>query len=116
MAAPGRLSRYRFCSAVTDEDGTVFLTDPEPFGYEDLPDNQRHKVVEGDNLWALASRYFDVHGIDNPAELWWVIAEFQPDPVFDPTIKLEIGRVMHIPSVRTVLEDIFSESRRAEHL
>jgi hypothetical protein len=115
MGAPGLLSRYRFCSATASE-GTVSLSDREPFGYEDYSDNLRHKVVEGDSLWSLASIYFDVPGIEEPAELWWVIADFQPDPIFDPTIKLEIGRVMHIPSVRTVLEDIFSEDRRSEHL
>jgi hypothetical protein len=49
-----------------------------------------------------------------PAGLWWVIADFQPDPVHDPTLSLEPGRVLVVPSIRTVQEEIFSETRRAE--
>jgi hypothetical protein len=43
-----------------------------------------------------------------------VIADFQPDPIHDPTLELEPGRVLVIASLRTVLEEIFSESRREE--
>ena len=46
------------------------------------------------------------------AALWWVIADFQPEPVHDPTRALEVGRVMFIPSERTLVEEVFSSRRR----
>jgi hypothetical protein len=46
--------------------------------------------------------------------LWWVIADFQSDPIHDPTRKLKRGRVLIIPSERTLTEEIFSERRRRE--
>lgn len=115
VARPGLLSRYRFCFIV-EEDGVSFLTDREPYGYRDLPDNRRHKVRGGERLWTLAGRYFALPGtIARPTDLWWVIADFQPEPIFDPTVKLEVGRVIHIPSHRTLLEEIFASSRKELH-
>lgn len=107
---PRRLSRYTFTEAYTDAEGDRVLTDPDPYRYRDFPDNRVHIIAEGDTLWALAGRYFP--GFANPEELWWVIADFQPDPVHDPTLKLAPGRTLVIPSVRTVVEEIFSENRR----
>jgi hypothetical protein len=43
-----------------------------------------------------------------------VIADFQADPIHDPTLSLALGRELAIPSVRTVVEEVFSESRRDE--
>jgi len=43
-----------------------------------------------------------------------VIADFQPDPVHDPTLSLDLGRVLFIPSVRVVTEEVFAEARRQE--
>jgi hypothetical protein len=42
------------------------------------------------------------------------IADFQPDPVHDPTLSLDLGRVLFIPSVRVVTEEVFAEARRQE--
>lgn len=110
---PRRLSRYTFTEAFTDADGDRVLTDPDPFRFKDFPDNRIHVVTEGDTLWSLAGRYFGgSRGFEVPEDLWWVIADFQPDPIHDPTLKLTPGRAMVIPSVRTVLEEVFSETRR----
>lgn len=107
---PRRLSRYTFTTAYTDADGDRVLTDPELFGYHDYPDNRLHTVVEGDTLWSLAGRFFT--GFETPEELFWVIADFQPKPIHDPTLKLAPGTILVIPSVRTILEEVFSEKRR----
>lgn len=108
---PPRLySRHTFCEAVIDDAGRLYLTDREPYGYRDLPDNRTHRVAEGDTLQTLAARYFAE--LPDPAWLWWVIADFQPDPIFDPTIALAPGAVLIIPSVQTVLSRIFDEARR----
>jgi hypothetical protein len=101
-----------FTSAVQDDEGRLVLTDREPFRFRSLPDNRQHVVKEGETIFSLAGRYFAP--LPRPAGLWWVIADFQPDPIHDPTIALEPGRVLVIPSVRTVQEEIFSERRRGE--
>jgi hypothetical protein len=115
MSSPGLLSRYRYCFLVQEGEIT-WLSDREPFPYQPFEDNRRHVVRQGDTLWGLAARYFRLPGIiDRPSDLWSLIADFQPEPVFDPTVRLEVGRVVHIPSFRTVFERIFAESRRAAH-
>jgi hypothetical protein len=109
---PRRFSRHTFTSAVKDDEGRLFLTEREPFRFRSLPDNRQHVVKEGETLFSLAGRYFAP--LPRPAGLWWVIADFQPDPIHDPTVALEPGRVLVVPSIRTVQEEVFSETRRAE--
>lgn len=109
---PRAFSRHLFCEATVDDEGDLVLNEPEAFDFVDLPDNRTHVVAEGDTLWSLAEAYFE--GIDRAEGLWWVIADFQPDPIVDPTIKLEAGSVLVIPSLRTVTERLFNEARRAE--
>jgi hypothetical protein len=109
---PRRFSRYTYTAAVLDEEERLFLTDRDAFRYRALPDNRQHVVKEGDTLFSLAGRYFAP--LSRPAGLWWVIADFQPDPIHDPTLSLEVGRVLVVPSLRTITEEIFSEKRRQE--
>ncbi len=108
---PRRLSRHTFTEGVTDL-GPLRLTDREPFLYRPLPDNRPHPVQVGETLWTLAARYFK--SFSRPSGLFWIIADFQPDPILDPTLRLEPGTVLIIPSERTVEESIFSERRRLE--
>ena len=107
---PRRFSRFMFCAAYLDDDGRLVLTEREPFRFRAFPDNRQHAVVAGDTLFTLAGRYFAP--LPRASGLWWVIADFQPDPIHDPTLALELGRVMFIPSVRVLTEEVFSESRR----
>jgi len=111
-----RLSRFRFCTIVALTDGRVYLTDREPYRYQDLPDNRRHTAKFGDTWHTIASRYFANDGvIINPADLWYVVADFQPEPVVDPTLRPEPGTVIFIPSIETLFQRILSEARRVEH-
>lgn len=103
-------SRYTFTTAVPDDEGDLMLYGEEPYRYRELPDTKQHVVAQGDTLHNLAFRAYQ--GYDRPAGFWWVIADFQPDPIHDPTIALEIGRVMFIPSKRTLAEEILNERRR----
>jgi len=109
---PRRYSRYTFATAQADDDGRLMMYGAEPYRYRAFSDNREHVVSEGDALWTLADRYFA--GLPRPAGLWWVIADFQPTPIHDPTIALDLGTVIVIPSIRTVTEEIFSERRRNE--
>lgn len=103
-------SRFQFCASFVDPvTGKLVLTDREPYRYAPFPDNRHHQVKETDTLPKLAATYFAP--IADAALLWWIIADFQPDPIFDPTLVLTVGRVLVIPSVQTVLAEIFNESR-----
>ena len=110
---PNLNSRYMFCRGVNDESGRWLLTEREPFRYRDLPDNRVHVIQEGDTLYNLAGRYF--RPLPRACGFWWIIADFQPDPILDPTLKLEVGQTLWIPSVRTVTDEVFSEDRRRLH-
>lgn len=108
---PRRYSRFSFCSAVL-EGGGLLMTEREPFRFRSLSDNRHHIVKEGETLFSLAGHYFAP--LPRPAGLWWILADFQPEPIHDPTLTLEVGRVLVVPSLRTVTEDVFSEKRREE--
>jgi hypothetical protein len=111
---PRRFSRYSFSAAVLDDGGRLFLTEREPFRFRSLPDNRQHVVQQGDTLFSLAGRYFAP--LPRPAGLGWVIADFQPAPIHDPTLALDLGRVVFLPSVRVITEEVFAETRRQETL
>ena len=99
-------SRYTFCNGVNDAGGLLYLTDREPYRYRDHPDNRTHIVAQGDTLFHLAGRYFSP--LPRACGFWWVIADFQPDPIFDPTLALSSGRLLFIPSVRVLTDVILS--------
>lgn len=107
---PRRHSRYSLAYATQDADGDLVLYGDEPYRHRDFPDNTEHIVRQGDTLFTLAGAYFSK--MPRGCGLWWVIADFQPTPIHDPTVELEPGRVLIIPSVRTLNEEIFSERRR----
>lgn len=113
---PRRFSRHTFTLGFFDTglsgdvDERLQLTERAPFEFRVLADNRHHVVSEGETLQSIAARYFA--SLFRPAGLWWVIADFQPDPVHDPTLTLETGTVLIIPSERTVQEFVFSEQRR----
>jgi len=110
MTPPTRFSRHRFSRGLKDDEGREYLTDRLVYGYRDLPDNVPHEVREGDTLWGLAARYFV--GVENAALFWWVIADFQPEPISDPTLALVPGEVVVVPSVATLLTRILVENRK----
>lgn len=113
---PRALSRHLFTTTVTDSTGALVLTRPEPFRFLRLSDNRQHVAARGDTIYTLAGQFFRVIDPDRACGLFWVITDFQPDPIHDPTVKLLEGRVIVIPSVRTVIERIFDERRRISGL
>jgi hypothetical protein len=129
--SPGYFSRNRFCVGRYDAQGRLYLTERVPFAYRELTDTRTHTSSDTDTLDSLAASYFAplarTNGLLGPDELWWIIADFQPpeEPdedvsappewCIDPTRPIGPGVLVYIPSVRTVLERVFDESRRAEH-
>jgi hypothetical protein len=113
---PKIYSRYEFCEGVYDdlsvEHPNLRLTDREPYRFKPFSDSVKYVVKEGDTLFALAFRYYSRH--EDAAWLWWVIGDFQPDPIVDPTLLLTPGRVLYIPSERVLAEQILAESRKRE--
>lgn len=115
---PRRFSRYTYSTAFLEvlPDGTateaLILSDPGPFRFRSFTDNRVHVVKQGDTLFSLAFKYF--RPLPRPSGLYWVIMDFQPTPIHDPTLRLADGAQLVIPSVRTVLEEVFSEKRRDE--
>jgi len=81
----------------------LYLTDREPYGFSPHADNRLHTVVEGDSLFVLAGRYFAP--LPRACGYWWAIADYQPVPIVDPTLQLDVGASVVIPSLR-VLTDI----------
>lgn len=109
---PRRYSRYSYCTTIADGDGKLFLTARVPFLFRPLQDTMQYTAKDGDSLYALAAREYA--GLPRPAGLWWVIADFQPERIFDPTIVLAAGQILYIPSLRVVQEQVFSSKRRDE--
>lgn len=109
---PRQNSRYTFTQGRIDADERFFLSDRIPFRFKQLPDNRSVVVKQSDTLYAIAGRMFAP--LPRPAGLWWVIADFQPEPIHDPTIQLAAGRALIVPSIRTVTEEIFSLRRARE--
>lgn len=103
-------SRYAYCYGVRDEAGRMYLTEREPYRYRAHADNRQHTVVHGDTLWGLAGRYFAP--LERACGYWWAIADFQPVPIVDPTLALEVGRTLHIPSTRVLTEIILGGAER----
>ncbi|MBU1483180.1 MAG: LysM peptidoglycan-binding domain-containing protein [Gammaproteobacteria bacterium] len=109
---PTARSRYLFCQGVV-EDGSRYLTDFKPYSYLDLPDNIFHEVQEGDSWDSLAGLYYK--GLERACGYWWAIANFQPDGVVDPTLKLTPGSTIVVPSLRTLQTIIMGERRRRDY-
>ncbi len=112
MAGPGASSRYLFTTGVVEGE-TRFLTDRVPFRYRDIADNRIHIARAGDSWDSLAGRYFAE--MPRACGFWWAIADFQPEPVVDPTIAIQPGARVVIPSTRVLTTVILGERRRREH-
>jgi hypothetical protein len=105
-------SRYLFCQGLKDSVGRLYLSDRVPYRYRALTDNRFHTVAAGESLFSIAHVYFTP--LPRASQFFWILAEFQPEPIVDATLKLKPGTQLVIPSVRTLIESIFNEARREE--
>ena len=103
-------SRYTFCSGVLDDTGRLYLTDREPYRFHEHADTRTHMIVQGDALFDLAGRYFAP--LPRACGFWWVIADF--NSILDPTVELEPGEKILIPSLRVLTDVILGQARKQE--
>jgi hypothetical protein len=108
--APRAGSRHSFTLGVCDEQGRRFLTERGPYRFKEHTDTRVHIVAQGDTLEGLAGRYFAP--LPRACGFWWVLADFQQDPIIDPTLELDVGRSLFVPSLRVLTDVILSEQRR----
>jgi len=109
-------SRYRFCEALEDDDGRLYLKEREPFLYRNRIDTFTHSTIEGETLDSIAAKRYNDQ--EYGARHWWAIGDFQDEdaePIIDPTLRLTAGREISVPSARVLFGEILSEERRAEH-
>jgi hypothetical protein len=111
---PRQYSRHLYCLGYQDQlgDHPVFMRARIPFRYQQRSDNILVVAKSGDTFYSLAGRYYS--SLPRGCGLWWAIADFQPQPVHDPTLQLAAGQVVVVPSLRTVLEEVFDDSRVLE--
>lgn len=109
-----KFSPHQYTMAKTNTAGERFLTDRVPFRFVEVPGTRVHVVQEGERMEDLAQRYlarFDTD--DTPAAgLAWLLRDFQPTPIIDPTIKLKAGALVYIPTESFVAQRIFDDRRR----
>jgi hypothetical protein len=102
-------SRFSFSVALEDEGGRLYLAGRDPYRFAAQPDTRAHRVVEGDTLFSIAGQYFEP--LPRACGYWWAIADFQPEPIQDPTLELEVGSVLQIPSLRLLTDVILADPR-----
>jgi len=108
--APRTASRHSFTLGVADELARRFLTERVPYSFKEHTDTRVHIVAQGDTLYDLAGRY--CAPLPRACRFWWVLADFQPDPIVDPTLELDVGRRLFVPSLRVLTDLILSDQRR----
>lgn len=104
-------SRYSSDDLELLEDGTVALGEREPYHFRNRDDNLIHTAAQGDTWDSLAEVYYSAIS-DRPCGLWWIIAEYQPTPVVDPTVPISPGRKVVIPAPIVVVVEVLRGDRR----
>ena len=107
-------SRYRYCTVIGGQNGEIAeLDEREPFRFRNETDNRYHRAQSGDTWWSIAAKFFS--GVPRACGLWWLLCEYQPDPVVDPTLAIDDGTLIVIPSMRVLRMYAFSDERRRFH-
>lgn len=105
--------RYSYCWDSTMSNGTKRKLPRGFFRFMNLSDTLLHTCKEGETLWTLASRYY-ANNFVFPALMYWVIGDFQPEPILDPTTAFTAGQVVYVPSIKTINLYILSPTREPE--
>ena len=95
-------SRYQHTETWSDSDGRLLTTDRNPVRFRERDDNIIHVAAEGDSWFSLAQLYYDDIS-DRACGLFWVIMDYQPTPVIDPTLAIRPRTQVVVPSPLFVL-------------
>lgn len=108
---PNKYSRYQFSRARPDSAGRRYLEPREPVRYRELAGNKTYVVKSGDTPDSIATLAY-TDSFPNPERLWWVLLDFQPTPIHDPTVSLSPGTEIIIPPASFLRDVVFSRRRR----
>ena len=98
-------SRYAAAEIFIEADGRTSTGLPPPVYYVDRADTIVYRADVGDSWARIASRHY--RGIHRrPEHLWWVLCNFQPQPVLDPTVPPQPGDLVHVPAPGFVQAEI----------
>ena len=111
---PLRNTRYEYTSPLINTAGQKFLTDRVPLRFVESPDTIVHVVQEGERMEDIAHRYYGRFEKDiiPAASYAWIIRDFQPVPIIDPTLRLKGGTAIYIPSKAFIAQRVFDPRRR----
>lgn len=103
---PVRGGRYARSAVLIEDDGTQRLTIPARIRGP-REDDIIHPVSAGETLETVAWLYYDGLVTDFAANmLYWVIGDYQDDPVVDPFAILSPGSELRLPSRAVVASQV----------
>lgn len=101
-----KVSPERGANLLVDEDRLiegrtiVYMSLRAAVGFQDRSDNLTYVATRGCRLDHIATVFY------NDPKLFWVLAEYQPNPIFNPMAPVEEGRVIYGPSIEFLQKDI----------
>jgi len=107
-------TRYDDAYIIKDINGNDIVVPRAFFRYKEIDDNIIHIAKDNESLWEIATQYYsDV--LQNPSLHYWIIADYQPEPILDPTQTMVQGRTIYVPSIRTIETLINNPDRDPEY-
>lgn len=95
-------SRYNLADLYKDASNRSYTALRSRIFFDDIDGVFPHVVEDGDTLWSLADFYYE-GSAETDTNYWWAIADFQPEPINDPTIKLSPGQILLIPPLELIM-------------
>jgi len=112
VSAQTRWSRYANGLATTDDEGRIYMVRRVPARFIARSDNKSYTVTSGDTIFGIAGRMYRESFPIPGEQLAWMVAEFQPKPITDLTLRLEEGQIIYGPSESYARLNIFVADRR----
>jgi hypothetical protein len=115
VARPNLTSIWRFSDQVIQlATGILYVPSRTPVRFIDEGDSSIQVEVRGIRLLALISHDVYRGVVARPQDLWPIVADFQPEPILNPFLKLDVGRTLFLPSRTLLFGQILNERVRVE--
>ena len=75
----------------------------EPVRFQERDDNLTFTARKGDRLDHIAVVFY------RDPKLFWVLADYQPNPIMNPMLPLEKGRIIYGPSLERLQQEILNQ-------